>query len=244
MPVARFGIFLFCCFVVMMGALPLPGAVQAREAGTCTALAQNALSSVAQSCAGAAANSVCLGYDAVTATFAASAQPTFKAKGDKVNLADVTSLTTSVANPEAGNWGVAVLKIQANVPEASQGITGVIFGDATLTSAVKADDLLTLPVTTVRDVALLRGGAAQTYPSLIKLMPGQKATVDGRNKAGDWLRVRLIPPLVGPQQISLTSMATPKRWPSSKIRICAPDSFIQSSHAGVYPFDEGGRHMW
>jgi len=174
-----------------MGALPLPGAVQAREAGTCTSLAQSALSSVAQSCAGAAANSVCLGYDAVTATFAASAQPTFKAKGDKVNLADVTSLTTSVANPEAGNWGVAVLKIQANIPESSQGITGVIFGDATLTSAVKADDLLTLPVTTVRDVALLRGGAAQTYPSLIKLMPGQKATVDGRNKAGDWLRVRL-----------------------------------------------------
>jgi hypothetical protein len=175
----------------MVGALPLPGAVQAREAGTCTALAQSALSSVAQLCASAAANSVCLGYDSVTATFAASAQPTFKAKGDKVNLADVTSLTTSVANPEAGNWGVAVLKIQADMPEASQGITGVLFGEATLTSAVKADTLLTLPVTTVRDAALLRGGAAQTYPSLVKLNPGQKAAVDGRNKTGDWLRVRL-----------------------------------------------------
>src|SRR5262249_28183280 len=130
-------------------------------------------------------------YDTAKATFTGSPSGEFKAKGDHINLADITSLTTSAADPATGNWGVATLHIQAGLPTSSKGITAVLFGDASLTSNVRASDLPTLPVTSKGSTVLLRGGAGPTYLASLKLLPGQNAVVDGRNTAGDWLRVRL-----------------------------------------------------
>ncbi len=189
---ARFGIVVFCCFVVLVGGFS--GSTQsavARDAKSCSALAKDALSAVKEACGTAAANSLCFGYDAIKTVFASSAASSnFKVKGDKVDLSGITTVTTSAANPDSNQWGVAILKIQAGLPAASQGITAVLYGDAAMTSTVRATLLSTLPAT-VNDTVLLRSGAGQSYPVATKLAPGQNAVVDGRNKAGDWLRVRL-----------------------------------------------------
>jgi len=189
---ARFGIIIFCCFVVLAGGFS--GGTQsaeARDAKSCSTLAKEALTAAKEACGTAAANSVCFGYDAIKAVFAGSAASSnFKVKGDKVDLADLTTVTTAAANPDSGQWGVAVLKIQAGLPAGSPGVTAVLYGDASVTSTVRSTPLSTLPVSAKSDT-ILRGGAGQTYPAAGKLTTNQNAVVDGRNKAGGWLRVRL-----------------------------------------------------
>lgn len=192
----RLGIVLFCLFVLAAGVFPLTSQrVDARETGsTCAALAETVLGAVKQACSSAeasGANSACLGYDTAKATFTGSASSEFKARGDHINLADIASLTTSAADPAAGKWGIATLHIQAGLPTTSKGLTAVLFGDASLTSNVRATDLPTLPVVSKGNTVLLRGGAGPGYPAALKLLPNQNAVVDGRNAAGDWLRVRL-----------------------------------------------------
>lgn len=192
----RLGIVLFCLFALAAGVFPLASQrVDAQQTGgTCAALVQTVLGAVKQACGSAdasGANSACLGYDTAKATFTGSASGEFKAKGDYINLADIASLTTSAADPAVGNWGVATLHIQAGLPTTSKGITALLFGDASLTSNVRATDLPTLPVASKGNAVLLRGGAGPGYPAALKLLPGQNAVVDGRNAAGDWLRVRL-----------------------------------------------------
>lgn len=190
----RFGILALCCFVLVAGGLSgNTKLAEARDAKSCSALAQDALSAAKESCSASTANSLCFGYNAIKAAFAesSSASPNFKTRGDKIDLSGITSVSTSAANPDAGQWGVAVLKIQAGLPTESQGVTAVLFGDATMTSTVRSVPLTTLPVTTRGDTVLLRGGAGTNYPSGGRLTANQSAVVDGRNKAGDWLRVRL-----------------------------------------------------
>ncbi len=188
MRAARFGIMLFCSFLVLAS---VGGAtiVEAQN-DACSALAKTALDAVKQACGEASPNSVCFGYQAVNV--AAGQKQVNIAAGDQFRLAETTSVTTSAADPEAANWGIAMLNIQAGSPEPV--ITAILFGDATITSNVRADgaNLPTLPVKTAGGVpVLLRGGAGPSYPSSLRLAPGQSALVDGRNKAGDWLRVRL-----------------------------------------------------
>ncbi len=167
--------------------------VAARQTKTCSALAQEALTAARQACGAATTDSLCFGYDTVKAAFTGSADATFKSQGDQVGLSTVSSVTTSAANLDAGNWGVAVLNIQADLPTSGKGLTGVLFGDATLTSNADPGraDALTLPVKAAGGDVLLRGGAGPNFPSALKLPAGQSAVVDGRNKAGDWLRVRI-----------------------------------------------------
>ncbi len=196
MRAARYGIIAFCCFAVLIAVFPgstqLVGALAPDT--DCSTLAQDALNAAKESCGSAGANSLCLGFENVQATFSDASTPTFKTRGDKVDLATVGSVTTSTVDPTAKSWGVAVLNLQAGLSEGSQGVSAVLFGDATLTSTVKpvGADQVTLPaISATGEPVLLRGGAGPNFPSLVTLNGNQNAVVDGRNKAGDWLRVRL-----------------------------------------------------
>src|SRR4051794_14871972 len=99
MRAARFGIILFCCFVVLASI----GGLQTAQAqnGTCSALAKTALDAVKQSCGTATANSVCFGYQAVKVE--SGNRHVNIAAGDWFSLAEATSVTTSAANPEASS---------------------------------------------------------------------------------------------------------------------------------------------
>src|SRR5689334_16328300 len=120
MRAARFGIIIFCCFVVVASIGSFTTA-QAQN-GTCSALAKTALDAVKQACGTATANSICFGYQAVKVALTSAASGDSKA-GDHVNLADVKSVTTSAANPDSTSWGVAVLSAQVGLPESKPGVT-------------------------------------------------------------------------------------------------------------------------
>jgi hypothetical protein len=117
--------------------------VLALAASKCPAIVQTALAAADQLCAATKRNQACYGHVAMTV----EAQPNvsdfkFEKAGDVVNLADLKLLRLTPLNEQTGDWGVAMLRLQANLPDTlpGQNVTFLLFGDAEVTNAVNPGD--------------------------------------------------------------------------------------------------------
>ena len=109
------------------------------EASTCSADVQKAMATVQQDCGATGRNQACYGYVALSATPRAGVQNfTFSHEGDVVNVADLSSLQLTPFDPVKNTWGIALMKLQANLPDALPGenVTFLMFGDVKITNAV------------------------------------------------------------------------------------------------------------
>ncbi|MEZ4670304.1 MAG: hypothetical protein R3E39_20550 [Anaerolineae bacterium] len=61
--------------------------------------------------------------------------------GDIVNVSSIQSMTLSPMNVDENRWGVALLKLQANIPDTlpGQNVTFLLFGDVEITNAVNTE---------------------------------------------------------------------------------------------------------
>jgi hypothetical protein len=111
-------------------------------AGSCPALVEQALAQAGDACGGLGRNQVCYGHNQVTATaWDVATLNDFAAAGDLVNVADVAVLETAPFDLDAGTWGVAILALQANLPDTlpGQNVTFVVYGDAIIENDVSPD---------------------------------------------------------------------------------------------------------
>lgn len=189
----RFWIGLLLVVLIVSGIRFAPGSQVQAQGGDdpCTALAAQALTAAKPSCAGLAAGQACFGYAEVTAT--GSSSTTLAASGDKVALADLESLVTSAARPDASTWGLATVMLPAGLPQDSgQAVTAVLFGEAQIARPAQAvSNRPTLTVYNSGGAAVnLRNGAGVAYDLVGQLAPGEKVTADGRNEQGDWVRIQ------------------------------------------------------
>jgi len=109
----------------------------------CPALVATALETVADACDNLARNQVCYGNNQVTALdFAAEPITAFAANGDTIDLTTLASLATAGFDEESAIWGVAVMVLQADLPETlpGQNVTFIVFGDTQLTADDTASD--------------------------------------------------------------------------------------------------------
>lgn len=86
-------------------------------------------------CSTLSRNEICYGNSNITA------QPNalqFANLGDVVSLSDLFSLELSALNQNTNEWGVAVMNVQANLPDTlpGQNVTIVAFGDVSMTPTV------------------------------------------------------------------------------------------------------------
>lgn len=162
-----------------------PG-VLAQEGDACAQLAAQALAEVQQVCTGVGRGEACFGHAGVTA-----AGSVLAASGDRAAVADLESLATLAANPDTGEWGIALLQLPAGLPEGSA-VTAILFGEAQIARPVQAaGDQPTLAIWNGRGSEInLRNGAATTYDLVGQLAPGEQAAADGRNEQSDWVRVQ------------------------------------------------------
>lgn len=134
--------------LLLIGALLLmlaPAALSAQQSSsddTCPALVQQALDAADQLCTGTNRNEAC--YGNVLADAEARENVTnfnFDSAGDIVNVSDIASLTLSGMNLETGDWGVALMRLQANIPDTlpGQNVTFLLFGDVQITNAAQGD---------------------------------------------------------------------------------------------------------
>jgi hypothetical protein len=109
---------------------------------SCPAMVEKALTAADLACQSTGRNQACYGNVALSA----EPQPgvddfTFSKTGDLVSVADLRTLRLSPMNLEGGTWGVALLRLQANLPDTipGQNVTFLLFGDVEITNAVNPE---------------------------------------------------------------------------------------------------------
>jgi hypothetical protein len=142
-------------------------------------------------CAQTGLNEACYAHDQVGITFAegAAAAP-FEQPGDVAGLVGVQTIKTA---PAAGDlWGVALVRMLADLPdEGDSALTMALLGDAQLANAgIAPDELVTCTVTNRNQTEIpVFAGPSTNQTSIGTLAPLAKVTANGRNQAGDWLRI-------------------------------------------------------
>jgi len=108
----------------------------------CPAIVQTALNSADEFCKDLGRNQACYG----NVDLSAQPQPDvtdfrFEQTGDIVDVSTIQTMRLSPMDEAAGKWGVAVMKLQANLPDTlpGQNVTFLLFGDVELANAVPTD---------------------------------------------------------------------------------------------------------
>ncbi|MBZ0303822.1 MAG: hypothetical protein K8J31_29040 [Anaerolineae bacterium] len=131
----------FKTFALVFVALAVAPALWAQE--TCPAIVEQALDAVDQFCNATGRNQACYGHFAVEAV----PQPDvttldFSDQGDIADVTTIRTLRLQPMNTAAAEWGVALMRLQANLPGSlpGQNVTFLLFGDVEISSAVPEDD--------------------------------------------------------------------------------------------------------
>jgi hypothetical protein len=191
---SKLGLWALGLLYVLTGATVVQSVAQP---GTCTALVTQALNAVGSNCSAVGRNTACYGFNRVDTRFATTVEDgTFSLPSDTIPLIDIVDLHTQPFNLETEQWGVAVMNVQANIPNTlpGQAVTFLLLGDTQVQNDVAPDVALTVgdPVrvlVTAGQQVNLRGGPATTYNVAGNAAPGQPFDVDARSADADWLRL-------------------------------------------------------
>jgi LysM repeat protein len=159
----------------------------------CPALVELAISQVGDNCAGLGRNVACYGYNSVQATFSQSVNDGFFSRpADRSRLEQVRTLTTAPLDLGLGQWGIAVMNVQANVPDTlpGQAVTFMLFGNTEIENAVEPIDESITPVTVITQSAVdLRSGPTTNSAVVTTFAPGTVLDATGLSEDGTALQV-------------------------------------------------------
>jgi hypothetical protein len=165
------------------------------DAGLCPALVEQALGELGDNCDALDRNSACYGFNRVDATFV-EAQPEgfFSTPADRTALVTLDTIETAPLDPSQEHWGIAVLNVQANVPNTlpGQGVVFLLMGDVEVTNEVPPEDVVQLgdPVDVTTVVAANLRSRPSTNANVVGSVPaGTSLPADGVSENGQWLRV-------------------------------------------------------
>ncbi len=223
----------------------------------CVALVETAMTSFAENCAALGGGAACVGSESVNAGFTGDAVD-FAAAGDTADLSALQSVTTSGADAEAGQWGLARLNVFANVPQrlSPTGLIYLLIGDVAVTNAVTPDSAF-VPGEPV-GVTVLVGANLRSAPNtdstvLASAPVGTQLFVDGVSSDGAffravtednqvvWISSQVVAPDEGSDLSSLPTLNSSSRTLMQSIFLqtgaesnCgnAPTAFIAQSPGG------------
>lgn len=169
---------------------------QPQTGDACTALALRALEEVGQSCATLDRNSACYGFNRVGATFIQEVpEDIFSQPADRTGIETLESIQTSPLDEALQTWGIAVMKLQANIPNTlpGQNVVFILLGDTQVQNAV-APEAAAAPSDVVVDVQTIVRARLRSQPSLRANVlavadPGQTLPADAVDETDGWLRV-------------------------------------------------------
>ncbi len=193
----------FLMLLVMVAAavtLPVAGGPVAAQGGEeCPVFVARALSSLETYCGGLEREAACYGLNRVDSVFWEPRDDlVFNAPSDRVPLIDLRTISTAPLNLEQELWGVAVMHIQANLPDTlpGQAVTFLLMGDTTLENAVTPEEAAAaqavepVPATAIFP-ANLRSRPTTAANILTSVRPGAALTLIGVSEARDWYEVAL-----------------------------------------------------
>lgn len=101
----------------------------------CDDIVRAALQAANTACEGTTRNQVCYGNVQGSITPRnLSVELVWEKAGDRVNLTDIAGITLTPLDEQTGQWGVALMQVQASLPDTQPGqnVTLVMFGDITI----------------------------------------------------------------------------------------------------------------
>jgi outer membrane biosynthesis protein TonB len=166
----------------------------ARQSGDlCPEVARQALLTAETQCDGTRRNEICYGHMQLEA----QPQPyieefNFDVAGDIVGVPDLQSLRLSQVDLNTQSWGIALMRLQASLPDNApidQNVTLILFGDTTLENAAPVMPQVPVTVAITRNANIRQGPSLNTYV-VGSASPDTTLTATGRLADGTWLRVR------------------------------------------------------
>jgi uncharacterized protein YgiM (DUF1202 family) len=157
----------------------------------CPAIVRAALDSADQACGSLARNQVCYGNIKLAATQREGATAlTFDKTGDKASLLQIKTLQLSSFSLTDESWGVALMKLQANLPDTlpGQNVTMLLFGDVQIDNDAVPLAKVSLSVVDTTNVRLRPTTNAKILTSFNK---DDRLIANGRLSNSQWLRVLL-----------------------------------------------------
>lgn len=141
---ARIRIVIFVMLLILTGcnlnsseeatSVPSPTPAPTLAALSCDDLVTTALNKANQVCSKLGRNQACYGNNLIDAELQPNATGTFSKAGDIVSVDFIRKLTTAPLDTSKQVWGIAIMKIQANLAESlpGQNVTFLLFGNAEL----------------------------------------------------------------------------------------------------------------
>jgi|GEM_PF-2588318 len=166
--------------------------VQSAQAGDCALVARSVMEVAQEVCDGLKRDHICYGNVNIDAQPAAGVSDLqFTQQGDTANIQDVGSLKLKSLDINSSEWGVALMKVKASLPDDSaENVTVLLFGNVEVEN--QGADTVNLPMT-ARSAANVRLRPAASGP-VVGSFPAQSDVVaNGRmvNSANElWLRIQ------------------------------------------------------
>ncbi|MEO8609796.1 MAG: LysM peptidoglycan-binding domain-containing protein [Chloroflexota bacterium] len=189
---ASLKILSFAALTLLLGFTILPAHAQSEDA-SCPALVEQALFQLGSSCTSLDRNSACYGYNRVNATFSQSVAPDFFSNpSDRSPIATLKTIETAPLNLTTQQWGIAVMNVQANVPDTlpGQAVTFLLMGDTQVENAVTASEASAGPATAITQKdATLQSDASAESNALGQIPAGTVLQIDATSYDLNWLKV-------------------------------------------------------
>ncbi len=176
------------CLTLVAGLWVSMAAAQA----DCPTIVRSALDATDAACETTGRNQACYGNIQLEAVPQEGiADFNFEQPGDIVDVVGVSTLTLE---PLRGDiWGVAMMRLQANIPDTlpGQNVTFLLFGDVEIRNAVETNvDSISFNVTSTGDINV-RSGPSTNDERIAGLSDSETVVADGRNPDSSWLRIQL-----------------------------------------------------
>lgn len=181
--------------IIIVILAPRAGEMQT-SVSECPAIVVQALEAVGNNCGGLGRNNACYGFNRVAATFSQElTEAAFSRPSDQTGLTTLQTIETAPLNNALQEWGVAVMSVQANIPNTlpGQAVSFILLGDVELENAVPPDQSVQ-PAEVPIDVTVLTDSNVRTLPTTSSNIVGSVAGssvlgADAINPEKDWLRV-------------------------------------------------------
>jgi hypothetical protein len=172
----------------------LIAAFQTVPAELCQQVIRTAMAATNSICNGLGRNEACYGNRILEAT-PQPGIPNFKFDnpGDIIDITGLESLRLSAMDMDNDLWGIALMRMQANIPNRmqTQNVTMVLFGDVEVRNQVRNPHLAAVRTRGDSNINVRRYPDPEAYV-MTTLQPTEIAIADGRTEDGRWLHVRML----------------------------------------------------
>jgi hypothetical protein len=162
------------------------------ETFSCPEIVLQAFDAADQVCSDTSRNQACYGHMQLDVRSQPDVETfEFSSEGDRVDVADVKTLRLSAMDVDQGVWGVALLRVQASLPDTqpNRNLTMVLFGEVTIENAGTLAPSLNVTVTSHGNVNM-RSAPTTAAQIVDSIKAGSTVEATGRLEDVSWLHVR------------------------------------------------------